>query len=209
MSDDVLLTPWYFIRHAPVLNAKQGLYNSHDEGAILPDVKVIEKMSRQLPNDALWYVSPFKRATQTALALTAEPDNIKYANALKEQNFGDWQGLKFDELWQEIKNIEGHNWSYISATTKPPKGESFCDVQRRVRKFLDEIVDVEPTKPRIIVTHAGVIRAFISLILNVDADVALSFKFDTFSLTTCLHQTGSLKGGAWQMQSLNQTFTES
>lgn len=207
MSDEVLLTPWYFLRHAPVLNAKQGLYNSHDEEAVLPDADIIKKMSTQLPEGALWYVSPLKRTTQTALALTAEPDNIKYENELKEQNFGDWQGLKFDQLWNEIKDIEGHNWAYVSATTRPPNGESFCDIRKRVKGFLADTVDIEPTKPRVIVTHAGVIRAFISLILNIEADVALSFKIDTFSLTTCLHQTGKLRGGAWQIQSLNQTFS--
>ena len=49
-----------------------------------------------IPNNCIWYVSPLKRAIQTAEALSKFVNYSKmiYEIKLIEQNFGDWSGKK-------------------------------------------------------------------------------------------------------------------
>ncbi len=209
ISDDIILTPWYLVRHAPVKGVRKGIYNDADVDAHLPPVAEIHRLADRLPEDALWYVSPLMRTRQTAEALRgqlANPGEISYVNALREQNFGDWQGLSFEEIWQKIKGLPAHNWSLLAAETTPPNGESFQDVRTRAAKFLLENMDKEPACPRVLVTHAGIIRAMIGIMLGLEDNIALSLGVETFAVTQLLHQTGKGKGGVWRLEFLNQKF---
>ena len=55
-----------------------------------------------IPNNCVWYVSPLKRAIQTAEALSKYVNYSKMVreNKLIEQNFGDWSGKKISEVWE-------------------------------------------------------------------------------------------------------------
>lgn len=209
MSDNITLTPWYLVRHAPVKEVRKGIYNDADSGVLLPLVAEIRRLADRLPEDALWFVSPLLRARQTAEALWSEsnkPGDVFYVEALREQSFGDWQGLSFEEVWREIKGLPAHNWSLLAAETRPPNGESFQDVRARVAKFLVKNKAIEPKRPRVLVTHAGVIRAMIGVALEMESNQAQSFGVDTFSVSLLLQQTGRGKGGAWRLDSLNRTY---
>lgn len=208
-NPEIKLTPLYFIRHAPVANSKQGLYFNHDEEVTLPSPQAIEEMANELPENAKWYISPLIRTYQTASALInmmGETDNFEIRDEITEQDFGDWQGHSFDQLWAKIENYSPHNWSLLSADTCPPNGESFAEVCKRVSNFMDELSTSEPERPKIIITHAGVIRAAIGYVLDISPDKALSFEFKPFSLSQILHQTGTGNGGIWQINYLNKIF---
>ena len=209
MSEEIIITPWYLVRHAPVQGVRKGIYNNADVGVRLPSVAAIKDLADWLPEDALWYVSPHLRTRQTAEALwgqLAKPGDVLYMEALQEQNFGDWQGLSFEEIWQKIKDLPAHNWSLLAAETTPPNGESFQDVRVRVANFIAENLTKEPSRPRVLVTHAGVIRAMIGTVLGMEDNQAESFGVDTFSVSRLLHQTGKGKGGAWRLDGLNRAF---
>ncbi len=204
MTSDIQLTEWYFIRHAPADKSNKGLYPIHDVEAVLPNPEALKRMSEQLPKNALWFASPLSRTKATAEVLRNDISEINFEELLVEQNFGKWQGLSFENLWKEIEGKKAHNWSYLAADTRPPEGESFNDVQKRVTLFLKHTIETEPSRPRVIVTHAGIIRAFLGLALGLNSDQALSFKIDPFSVSKILHQTGNGLGGQWQVQFLNQ-----
>ena len=206
--NDIQLSEWHLIRHAPVQNARKGIYSNADDEAQLPDQDIIRDQASRLPDNALWFVSPLLRTKQTADALRNEmklPGDIFYLDELKEQNFGDWQGLSFEDIWQKIKNLPAHNWSLLTADNAPPNGESFLDVQSRVSDFIEQNIKVNIDRPRIMVTHAGVIRSFIGLTLELDSNKALSLEVSPFSLSQLTHQTGEGKGGQWQLNALNRT----
>ncbi|MBT5187881.1 MAG: histidine phosphatase family protein [Kordiimonadaceae bacterium] len=207
MSDDnIKITQWYLVRHAPVINAEKGVYAQADGNAAIPEETIVNALKSSLPEDAIWHVSPLKRTRQTADAISRSLSNLSYDDRLIEQNFGEWQGLSFEEIMRKIKDHPPHNWSLLSAGTTPPNGESFEDVQKRVSDFIDSNVNEQPTRPRILVTHAGVIRAFIGTALGLSNDNALALGVDPFSVSKLTHQTGTGKGGEWQLNSLNQTF---
>ncbi|MDG1995618.1 MAG: histidine phosphatase family protein, partial [Emcibacteraceae bacterium] len=108
-------------------------------------------------------------------------------------------------IWQKIKKIPAHNWSLLTAETAPPNGENFIDVQSRVSGFIKQNSLENIDRPRIMVTHAGVIRSFIGLALELDSNKALSLEISPFSLSQLTHQTGDGKGGQWQLNALNRT----
>lgn len=212
MTEDVTLTEWYLVRHAPVKNSRKGIYREEDAPAELPALSVIKALAKTLPENADWYVSPLSRTRATATALLQakglDPESMKITQNLREQDFGDWQGLAFEEIWEEVKGLEAHNWSLLAAGTTPPQGESFVDVLTRITGFVQEVTEGKVTRPKVLVTHAGIIRAFVGTAMGLSADKALALDARPFSLTRLLQQSGQGKGGQWQLLCLNQKFDD-
>lgn len=209
MKNDVKLTPCFFIRHAPAIQSKEGLYKNHNVDAKLPSLSKLKSMAKHLPKNALWFVSPLERAKTTAHAICdvmREEPEFKITPEISEQDFGDWQGLDFNELWEKIEGLEAHNWSLLAASTCPPNGESFEEVVARVEDFMVTLATTEPERPKVIVSHAGVIKASIAHVMDLSPDQALSIDIEPFSITQILHQTGNGLGGAWQLRLTNRTF---
>ena len=76
----------------------------------------IENVARNIPPGAEWYVSPLMRTIQTseALAKFVTYKTIFKDKNLIEQNFGDWQGKKISEVWNELQQDESkHNFSFL------------------------------------------------------------------------------------------------
>ncbi len=209
MNSEVKLTPCFFIRHAPAIHSRKGLYKDPNVDARLPALAKIKAMAKGLPVNAIWFVSPLARALTTAHAIReamSEETEFMVSPEISEQNFGDWQGLEFNELWEKISELEAHNWSLLAASTRPPSGESFEDVVARVDSFMNNLVINEPERPKIIVSHAGVIKAALAHAQGIMPDQALAIDIEPFSLTQLLHQTGKGRGGAWQLKFVNRTF---
>lgn len=205
----VKLTPWYLVRHAPVAAVRKGIYAEADGAANLPNLSHVKALANSLPDEALWYVSPLRRTRQTADALRKQmtkPGEMAIIGSLREQNFGDWQGLSFEQIWQEIKELPVHNWSLLAGGTPPPGGESFEALYTRVGDFLEENMAVQTERPRVLVTHAGVIRALIGTMLGLTAEKALSLGSEVFSVSKLLHQSGQGQGGAWRLEFLNRIY---
>ncbi len=207
------LTYWYLIRHAPVAGHHGALYKEADMPADVSDRLSLDWLAAHLPRDANWWASPRRRAVETAQALQKSLSlrlPIWEDTRLGEQNFGDWQGLDFHQLWSIIEDLPAHNWSLLAADTRPPGGESFLDVWQRVGDFITEHTaqahrDHYMPEKYVIVAHAGTIRAFVGQALGLDPERALSLGMQPLSLCEMLHQTGTGRGGAWQLLSLNRT----
>ena len=98
-----------------------------------------------------------ERTLQTANILGIDEPRID-AN-LEEMNWGKWTGKTLKELRIEHGESFSHN-EENGLDFQTPEGESPRDVRSRVCAFL-ETVEAD-TRPLCIVTHKGVIRAFIS-----------------------------------------------
>ena len=88
----------YLIRHAPVKQIK-GCFPKHNPDAIIKKNQ-IKMLATLIPNNCVWYVSPLKRAIQTAEALSKFVTNSKIVieNKLKEQT-------KRVGVWLENLNV--------------------------------------------------------------------------------------------------------
>ncbi len=123
-----------------------------DPTSYIADITQIKESLSRVHFDAI-YSSPLKRCRQAAEAFCTEGEIILDAR-LKEMNFGEWEMMQWSDIFE---TQSGKEWfaDYINCPT--PRGESFSDMVRKARSFIEEIKDNNGTV--LVVTHAGFIRA--------------------------------------------------
>jgi len=145
--------------------------------------------------------SPLKRARETA-ALARPTDTIETDERLKEADYGDWEGLTAEEIerrWPDVRAF----WEADPATFTIPGGESGQDVARRVRSFVEQLVEWEAAMDRpatdhrvLVVAHSTVNRVLLASVLGVPIrDYRRRFRQDWANLTV-LRYAGPLGSGA-------------
>ncbi len=101
-----------------------------------------------------WYVSPLKRAQQTAKILGKETITIE--PLLTEMSWGDWEGKRLPELREtlgaKLQVMEDQGLDLL-----PPGGESPRQVQHRLEPFLSRLGKQDLSA--VCVAHKGIIRA--------------------------------------------------
>jgi len=128
--------------------------------------------------------------------------------AFAEQNFGDWEGLSFDELKDWLGAGFEAFWK-APAKVAAPAGESFADVIARVAEGVARVNEAHAGRNIVAVAHGGSIRAALAHALSLDPDAALTFRIDNLSLTVIEHirpDTGTFERGArttWRVASVN------
>ena len=196
-----------FIRHAPVKKVKDHLPDLDPDAAI--NHEDIKNVACNIPSGAEWYVSPLMRTIQTAEALAkfVTYQNILTDKYLIEQNFGDWQGKKISEVWNELPKDESkHNFSFICPETIPPNGDSFLQQCERVSSWL-EAIDFSRSRSIVVIAHGGTIRAALTHLLGLTPDKAIGVEILPLSLTKfevlCLSEAKN-RGGQFRMVGLNR-----
>ena len=188
-----ITTRWWWVRHAPVVNARQELYGHKDLDCHLSDEDTLALLADWLPHDAVWVTSHLKRAIATANAVRDRMASQKSAfldpiiePAFAEQHFGDWEGMSFEELRDSLGDSFKAFWK-APATVAAPSGESFVDVIKRVGEGVARITTAHAGRDIISVAHSGSIRAALAHALRLEPDSALTFRIDNLSLTVIEH----------------------
>tara|TARA_Y100000813_G_scaffold149390_1_gene109794 strand:+ start:303 stop:923 length:621 start_codon:yes stop_codon:yes gene_type:complete len=200
-------TKLYLIRHAPVKQIK-GFFPKHNPDAIIKNSQ-LKVLATLIPNNCVWYVSPLKRAIQTAEALSKYVRYSKMVreNKLVEQNFGDWSGKKISEVWEILnKSKIKHNFSFISPSQSPPNGESFKKQSKRVGIWLENL-NVPEGKSIVIISHAGTIRSILLHALKIKHDYAIGIEILHQSLNILemiSKDDNKYKGGRFRLIALNK-----
>ncbi|HQF38932.1 MAG TPA: alpha-ribazole phosphatase family protein [Opitutaceae bacterium] len=104
---------------------------------------------------AVWS-SPAERCRRLAARLAA--GEVRIEPRLAELDMGEWDGRKWDELSGPVHEA----WKADPWGTRPPGGESAEDLVARVRVLRAEVMATRPER-LVLVTHAGVIRAWRSI----------------------------------------------
>ena len=196
----------HLIRHAPVKKI-EGYVPKKDPSAII-NLDHFKSLASHIPDNSICYVSPLKRAIQTAHQLSKFINlrEIIIEKDLREQNFGDWEGKKISVVWDELKKFKiQHNFSFICPEVCPPNGESFIDQCNRVAKFLNNL-NFHDQESLIVIAHSGTIRAFLSLILDVDYNKAISIEISHLSITSIEFlriENSKNQGGRYRLLNVN------
>ncbi|PHS79225.1 MAG: phosphoglycerate mutase [Rhodospirillaceae bacterium] len=207
---DMIVTRWWWIRHAPVVDAQFGrLSGQADVDADLSDLESFTRLGPELPNDALWIVSTLKRTEQTAEALCqAAYLNIEAVReaSFSEQAFGDWTNKTWDEVG--IGEDAQAFWN-DPAGARPPgaPSESFEDLYCRVAPRIDQLTFEHGGRDIVCIAHAGSIRAAIALALNLTPEQALGIDVKNTALTRLdfISTEPKVLGlGRWRVIGLNQ-----
>ncbi|MBO6825047.1 MAG: histidine phosphatase family protein [Sneathiella sp.] len=169
----------WLLRHAPVHASY--IYGQQDLEADLDQPDIFQWLEKQLPKDLNVISSDLKRCIETAKMLDRSPSIL--SSAIREQHFGSWQGLTYDEARDQNPDLYDAFWEAPEAAA-PPEGESFQELCDRVRGFLDALLEAEENQDDILlVTHAGVIRAILSQYLHIPLERALSLQVAPLSVS--------------------------
>lgn len=196
----------FFVRHAPV-EKKPGHVPPSDP-PIIDQPYELEMIAGMLPSDADWHVSPLSRTRQTTALLTPHlrPASLQEDTRLAEMEFGSWADRPVADVWDEIKGGPLHNWSFVTAGTTPPDGESFNDLIVRVGGWMDALAAGFTPTPRIVVTHSGVIRAAISIAMAASPEHVVGIPVPHFGvahLRLMNPARASEAGGSWLFAGLS------
>jgi broad specificity phosphatase PhoE len=139
------ITITYFV-HGTTTDNERGIATGWLPGALsalgIEQSKELGELVKDKQFDAV-FCSDLKRAVDSADLVFGAKHTILQDKRLREVNYGDWNGKP-----EMFKNTPE---KYIS--TPFPNGESFQDVERRMREFIQDIQNTYTGKSIAIVAH--------------------------------------------------------
>jgi alpha-ribazole phosphatase len=140
--------------------------------------------------------SPLSRCLETARIVTGGDCEIETISELREISLGRWEGLPISQVkkrWPDAYRQRGLDM----AGFRPPDGESFLDLKRRVVPAFEAAVE-KTAAPVLVVTHAGVIRMLFCHILGMPMENLFRINLGYGALTLV-----DLNAGGFSIQALN------
>ncbi len=177
----------YFIRHGQTdwnLSGRiQGSRNCKlNETGLQQAAELGEALSEPCYDITRVYSSKQKRAIKTAsiICKAIHAEHLPLSG-LQEVNFGDWEGL----TWQEVKiryPNEFAAWRRNSRYTRTPRGESYQDMLERSLKAVSRIIS-DSSGDVAVVTHGAVIMGLLAYVYDVPFNEAGKFLKENCSVT--------------------------
>jgi 2,3-bisphosphoglycerate-dependent phosphoglycerate mutase len=118
------------------------------------------------------YTSPFRRCVET-IDPYATRTGIQPAvdEEIGEVFVGEWEGLSFEEIISQDEDLARRFREQEAMFALAPGGESGQDLRRRVVSAVERIVKRHPQGDLVVVSHGGVINAFVGNVLGIDHDM--------------------------------------
>ena len=160
----------FLIRHGQTEWNRLGKYQGQADIALSEDgLRQAELLAKAFPAETLnvIYTSDLKRALMTAECLERRYHCPIYPDAgLRELNFGDWEGLTYEEIatrWpQEVENLFG-----APEKLQIPNGETFAALQARAMKKLRAIRMENEGKEVAVVAHGAIAKTILTALLHI------------------------------------------
>ncbi|RKE26376.1 alpha-ribazole phosphatase [Paraburkholderia sp. BL23I1N1] len=168
------------IRH-PAVALDAGVCYGQSDVALVEDAEVsstalaLKLATLQVPAPRVFISSPLMRCSALAAAMANDFGcALGYDDRLKEMNFGDWEQQRWDAIDRELLDDWAANFDHARAHG----GESVAQFVARVRAWFDAFAQTRELSPAYVVTHAGVMRAIASLVLDVPLERCLRWSLD-------------------------------
>ena len=129
------------------------------------------------------YASPMQRVGQTFAPVLA-PRGMKpeLMDGLREMDFGDWTGCRWDEVKEKF-GVSAYDWLRVLENEGIPGGESSAQICARVAPCLQEILQNHPRQEVAVFCHGGIIRVLLSLLLDLPLSRTAHFNIEYGSIT--------------------------
>lgn len=152
---------------ADLASAKDRSYLKDIHNPEETDHEVRDGGEEETPRLTAIYCSDLQRAVKSA-AIIAEPHGLDpiQAPALRERNFGIWEGLTFTEI-KERYPLEFEAWAGNPLKYTPIGGEGTLDMSLRVTRAMEDIVESHPGGEIAIIAHGGVNRILLCQIMGI------------------------------------------
>ena len=167
-----MTTRLWLVRHGEPAEEYRGrCYGSLNVGLSENGRAQVARMARHLsaePVSAI-YSSPRLRAVESAEILThvasAGERRIEIVPELREIDFGDFEGLSYDEIAERFPE-HYRRWMDTPTEVQFPNGECEAQVRARALGAFEKICGREAGRTAIIVSHSGVIRIVLAWALR-------------------------------------------
>ena len=174
------MTVLWLVRHGPT--HEKVMTGWRDVPADLSDTAALARLSDHLPPRALLVSSDLIRAVATADAIAAGRDRLPHDPALREIDFGAWDGLHHTEVSARDPVLSRRFWEE-PGTLAAPDGESWTAVTRRVGAAIDRIITDHDPAHLIVVAHMGAIMSQIPRATGETAYQAMAHRIDPLGVT--------------------------
>lgn len=166
----------YLVRHGETVWNREGRYYGSFDVGLSPRGKAqarkLGEIFGKLSFDKV-YVSPSRRAVDTARELTGE--KLVLDARLQEQNFGIFEGKTYREIREEFPR-ELEKWNRDWQGYCIPQGESFRMVRERVERFAGELWGERGRT--LLVAHKGSLGHLAAALLHMPLDGYWNFVFE-------------------------------
>jgi broad specificity phosphatase PhoE len=173
------------VRHGEVVSNREMRYvGSRDEPLADTGIEQAARIAAALaplPVAAV-YSSPLSRARETAARIAAARQvPLRLEERLREQSFGEWEGLTRGEVLAR----DGERllrWEADLATA-PPGGDALGDLQARVLALVADLAREHPGEWVALVSHVGPIKALLCAALGAPLASARHLFLDSATLS--------------------------
>jgi alpha-ribazole phosphatase/probable phosphoglycerate mutase len=163
------MTRFWLIRHGePVAEARGRCYGLRDFALSDHGRRQMEQVAEYLRNEPITAVfsSPLSRSLEGARIISSRLSRpVKVREDLTEMNFGDFEGLPYDEIAARYPDTY-RQWMETPSEVQFPNGESLSDMRVRVLGAFAEIRRECKGETVAIVSHGGVNRILIAWALQ-------------------------------------------
>jgi broad specificity phosphatase PhoE len=129
------------------------------------------------------YASPMRRAQQTLAPLASHGRRPPVTQPdLREVDFGDWTGLKWDEVHDRFR-VSAFDWLAQIELGAIQNGECARRLRARVEPCLQSILEQHNNQTVAAVCHGGVIRMILAILLDLPFSRMSAFEIDYASVT--------------------------
>lgn len=174
------MTTLWLVRHGPT--HERTMTGWRDVPADLSDRAALGRLSDYLPDAALIVSSDLRRAATTADAIAADRTRLPDDKALREIDFGAWDGLHHTQVSARDPVLSRRFWEE-PGDLAAPDGESWNAVTARVARAIDGLMATHAPAHLIVVAHMGVIMSQIPRATGQTAYAAMAHRIDPLSVT--------------------------
>ena len=176
----------FLVRHGETeLNSTERYWGSTDVKLSDAGFRQAERLCDRLAIERIdaIYSSDLKRASATAEIIASNHHlDVLTCNELREMNFGELEGLTFNEISQLYPEVT-ELWLQRSHKLKFPGGESVDEFNSRVSQFADRLKNHTPQETILIVAHSGSLRSLMCHLLDIGQEHRWQFRLDLASLS--------------------------
>ena len=158
-----------FVRHGDIAADMSRYWGHTDVPLSNTGIRQAEELAHRLASEPidLVYSSDLRRATDTA-SIVAGSHRLPVVSCpeLREIDFGQCEGLTFDEMKERHPETEGI-WSVDGQGTRFPGGESVLALTERVTTFAERL-RCESYGTALVVAHGGSLRVLVCCLAGLD-----------------------------------------
>ncbi|MGI5858739.1 MAG: alpha-ribazole phosphatase [Tepidanaerobacteraceae bacterium] len=177
---------FFLVRHGETIWNRERKYQGQSDVPLTDEGRIqARSLSERLKDEKIdvIYASDLGRTIETAEIISEHHGlEVVPASLMRELSFGIWEGMTYDEIIQKWAK-EYNKWQDDPYNEKPPEGETLSELCERISKFLMKAAQDHPDGRILVVSHAGPIRAILSVLLNLKQDFFWKFKISNTSLT--------------------------